>query len=796
MPDVYLIGNAHLDPVWLWRWQDGFAEMLPTFRSALDRMKEFPDYKFTSACASYYEWVEKIAPEMFEEIQERVKEGRWGIVGGWYLQPDCNLPSGESFARHALISQRYFKEKFGIIATTGYNVDSFGHNANLPQILRKSGMENYCFMRPAPHENDALPTLFQWESDDGSRVTAYRIRDPYCATAQHLSYIDEFLAEDTEDDRMFFYGVGNHGGGPTAALLNAIDEIKTEHTIYATPDEYFEKQDKESLPLWHGELQHHARGCYAATASIKKSNRMQEQNLIACEAMCTLAQKLVGMPYPKEELNRAWKNLLFHQFHDILGGCSIRAAYQDASFFAGETMAITERLIYTAMQAIANRIDTLCGEQKTMYRTSCPQHDASSPQVYVHERLGTPYVVFNPNPNPKSEVVKHNCTANRLTDEENHDVPYQSVRADRTNGPDNYDTAFIAQVPALGYRIYRVFPRPLCDGLPETKDPICKATRFTLENDILSVRFSYATGEIASVIDKRTGKELLSKPCRTILTDETACDTWAHNQKDLGKECGVFGAPHFRVTEEGSVRSSVKITVRHGNSLVERTYTLTAGSDCLSVSCKIWFTEKHKALKLTFPIGNCDVTSEIPFGTITRPQNTGEEFHHNWVSANGLCIANNTSYSHDTANGELRLTLLRGALYADHYGKRDDACEYAEQGENFFTYQLFPVTDAAEASRRATLLNNPPRMIYAGFHEGELDPAYSALSLNNDAVIVTAIKQAEEGDGEILRLVNTNKDTETVTVTMSNKSVTLTLSPYEIKTVNLSNQKELNFMEW
>ncbi len=790
MHHVYLIGNAHLDPVWLWRWQDGFAEMLPTFRSALDRMKEFPDYKFTSACASYYEWVERIDPDMFEEIKERVKEDRWGIVGGWYLQPDCNLPCGESFARHALISQRYFKEAFGRIATTGYNADSFGHNAMLPQILQKSGMENYCFMRPGPHENESLPTLFQWESDDGSRVTAYRITDPYCATEAHLSMINDFLDEVTEDDRMFFYGVGNHGGGPTVSLLNAINEIKTERMIYATPDEYFEKQKKDRLPLVHNELQHHARGCYAATSSIKRSNRVQERNLISCEALCTLAKKLVGMPYPKDELNRAWKNLLFHQFHDILGGCSIRAAYQDASYFAGETMAITERLMYTAMQAIANRIDTLCGEKNTAY------HSGISPQVYIHDRLGTPYVIFNPNPFPVSDVVKLNCISNKLTDETGTDVPYQTIRADRTNGPDNYDTAFIAEIPALDYRIYRVFPRPLPDGVPELQAGVCKATKFTLENDVLSVHFQYATGEIASITDKRTGKEVLKKACRTILTDETACDTWAHNRKDLGKECGVFRTPVFRVVEEGSVRAAVNITIRHGNSTVERTYTLTAGSDCLNVSCKIWFTEKHKALKFTFPIDDSSVISEIPFGTITRPQDTGEEFHHMWVSANGLCVANNTCYSHDTADGELRMTVLRGSIYADHYGKRDEACEYAEQGENFFTYQLFPYSDAADATRRATLLNNPLRLIYAGFHEGELKTVSCGLTLDNDKVIVTAVKEAEDGTGNVIRLVNTGNTTETVTLSLLGKSLTTTLTPYEIKTVNMSTKKELNFMEW
>ena len=152
MSKFYLIGNAHIDPVWLWNWQSGYSEVLATFRSALDRMNEYDDFKFTSACSVYYEWVEKTDPDMFNEIVKRVKEGRWNIVGGWYLQPDCNIPSGESFARHGLIAQRYFASKFGVTAKTGYNIDSFGHNASMPKILKGCGLDNYVFMRPSETE--------------------------------------------------------------------------------------------------------------------------------------------------------------------------------------------------------------------------------------------------------------------------------------------------------------------------------------------------------------------------------------------------------------------------------------------------------------------------------------------------------------------------------------------------------------------------------------------------------------------------------------------------------------------
>ena len=221
MKKLYLIGNSHIDPVWLWRWQDGYSEVLATFRSVLDRMKEFEDYKFVSACAVYYEWVEKTDPEMFEEIKQRVKEGRWDIVGGWYLQPDCNIPCGESFARHALVSQRYFKEKFGVIARTGYNVDSFGHNASLPKILRGGGMNRYVFMRPCEEEYALGFDNFIWKSDDGSEVTTSRLSHYTFFSDEEIKLVHDNADKTAVDgiERMSFFGLGNHGGGPSAKLL-------------------------------------------------------------------------------------------------------------------------------------------------------------------------------------------------------------------------------------------------------------------------------------------------------------------------------------------------------------------------------------------------------------------------------------------------------------------------------------------------------------------------------------------------------------------------------------------------
>jgi alpha-mannosidase len=207
---VHMVGNAHIDPVWLWQWQEGFQEIKATFRSALDRMNEYDEWIFTCSSAAFYEWVEQNDPAIFNEVRSRVAEGRWVLAGGWWVQSDCNLPCGESFVRQALLGQRYFVRTFGKIARTGYNVDSFGHHGMLPQILQKSGCDNYVFMRPMPSEKALPARVFHWQSSDGSSVKAFRIPYEYCTWPKELSQHIERCANEIADpinDVMCFFGV-------------------------------------------------------------------------------------------------------------------------------------------------------------------------------------------------------------------------------------------------------------------------------------------------------------------------------------------------------------------------------------------------------------------------------------------------------------------------------------------------------------------------------------------------------------------------------------------------------------
>lgn len=797
MKKVHLIGNAHLDPVWLWRWQEGFMEIKATFRSALDRMNEFPHYIFTSACASYYMWIEKSDPKMFAEIQQRVKEGRWCIVGGMLIQPDCNMPSGESFARHMLISQRYFKEKFGVIAKTGYNVDSFGHNGNLPMLLKNGGMDNYVFMRPDKNEKELAESLFVWESDDGSRVKTFRVPFYYNFVVKNFHLFDEVRDLDGDTDMMAFYGVGNHGGGPTIELLTKMQNELGEDFVYSDPDKYFDAQNAEYLPTLHDDLQFHAKGCYSAYAKIKKDNRRCENALFAAECYSVLSEKLSGTAYPADNIKRAWLNVLFNQFHDIICGCSVKEAYDDAAYSHGEALAIAQRTANFAIQQITWNIDTVGDNTPTVTKLGAvPWIDANG--------LGTPFVVFNPLAYPVDAVVTVTNRPDEVRDADGNLLPIQQARASRTNGAnDRFDRIFKASVPACGYKVYRLHYN--VEASQDFENPfVC--TDSSVDNGVIKAVFDTKTGELASVFDKRTRRELLSGAASTFLVDETHCDTWAHGVKEFRDVTDACTEGSVKLLENGPVRATVRSVQKLASSTVTRDYSFTADSDVITVKTTVDFHEKHRMLKFSLPVNvkNGQALCEIPFGKIERPTDGTEQVCGKWFlmreGGSGLCVANDSKYSFDAKDNVLTLTVLRGAIFADHFAGeyRDEYCTYMEQGEHEFEYTIFPYKSVADTVRRAAELNVKPECISETFHKGSLPLEFSGISVDADNVCVTAIKAHEYGNGTVVRVYEVEgKDTE-VNITLLGNSFKLELPHNSVKTVLLSNDgsvTETNFLE-
>ncbi len=766
----YLVGNAHLDPVWQWRWQEGSAEAKATVRSALDRMKEFPEFRFVCSSASVYKWIGTFAPEMFDEVRQRVAEGRWTVVGGWHVQPDCNLPSGEGFARQTLYSQRYFKEKLGVTAKVGYNVDSFGHNANLPQILRESGMDSYIFMRPGPHEKDMDSDVFEWTAPDGSSVTTYRIPDNY---GYRFSSLDElearsaFLDTDTRTELTevpLFFGVGNHGGGPTIRNLEILRAFRDAHPekklLFSDLSDFFDavRASGVTVPVYRGDLQHHASGCYATVYAVKNGIRRAEHELGAAERFSMMSSALCGVRPGQEavtaELASAWENVCFCHFHDSMGGCSIREAYDDAALMLGSARRTAAVLENNALQTVSWQIGTPDREK------------------------GLPVVVFNPHAFPVRDTVQVNRAVSAVTDAKGRPVPCQAVHASSYECYWQKDTLFEAEVPALGYAVYYLRE----DGQAQETAAAVSAQPWTgfrtanehggttLENEFYSIRFEEYSGYITAFTDKRTGRSLITgRAAVPVVVDEYYHDTWSHARNFFTDEMARFSDAEVTVVENGPVRATVKVVSRYNDSTLTQYFSLTAGSDRLSVRARVDWHEKHKLLKLAFPMAVTDPEAfyEIPFGVIGRPADGEEEPGLGWTavkgSNGGWALLNDCTYSSSVKDGTLYLTLLRSPIYGDHGGPRTAESEYTDQGQMDFWYTLMPAGDEwSPLVRAAALLNKPLTLVIETWHEGPLPAVGSVLCADQPNVIVSAIKRGEDGHSTVIRLYETDgRDTET-----------------------------------
>ncbi len=810
---VYLIGSAHLDPIWLWRWQEGCGEVLQTFRSALDRLNEYDDFIFTCSSAAYYQWVEQIALDMFEEIRARVKEGRWVPVNGWWVQPDCNIPSGESFARQALYSQLYYKEKFGRICKTGYNVDSFGHNGNIPQLLKQGGMDAYVMMRPQPNENADIPDIYLWQSPDGATVPTFKIQESYTASGQES--IDNRLAtaernmEKYDLGVMLFYGVGNHGGGPTRGDIEYLQKLGEggHMLLFSSPDEYFAalETEKDRLPVWTDDLQHHASGCYSATSMVKALNRRAENSLYTAEAFSTVAVETAGMEPKTESFKEAWRDVCFNQFHDILCGCSIMEAYDDVRDSFGHAVTVADRHLNEALLRIARKVDTWV-EGVSDPVCSVRNQDAG--------RFDRPVIVFNPLSFPVKVPVQTYNASKYVKNSKGEYVPAQNVRASRSNDS-HADTCFMAELPALGYATY--WMKWEGSFIPPQVSPATdvSAAELTMENAHLKVAFDKATGFITSLYSKDENYDYaapghpLAVP--TVI-DDRKTDTWAHNVFVFHDIKGVMALESIELVESGPVRAVIRTRHTFGDSYLVQDFILGSDQKTLRVKCKANWREEFTLLKMSFPVGGSSHGNlyEIPGSVIARPANGEEEPAGKWGAVcfedggeHTLALLNDSKYSYDCPGNDFRITLLRNVIFADHYSHRPAASfNFTDEGMQRFEYgvTLQGGPDTGALQREALQFNVRPVCVPESFHKGSEPQMKGFIEIDRPNIVATALKFCEDGSGDlILRLSETaGIDTEAnVSLLCGKYTFTARVGHRQLKTFRIGEcgVKETNFLE-
>jgi len=782
-PSVLAVANAHIDPVWIWGWQEGMREVQATFQAAVDRLEEFSDLVFTASSASHYAWVEQMDAPLFEKIRALVSAGRWVIVGGEWVEPDCNIPSGESVCRQLLYGQRYFHRAFGRTATIGYNIDSFGHAGSLPQLLLKSGLEAYIMMRPQEHEKHIPSALFSWVGTDGSTVLTYRIPFSYNsghpAGGQSGPDVERELVHHRAEELsalsvsehmpyMLFFGIGDHGGGPTRAAIDEVRLLRDEAGLGVTfgdPERYFgafSNRRVAGIPDVEGDLHMHAVGCYSVVSSIKADNARAESALVAAEKLTALSSLLIGeLLDVGRTLETAWRQVLFNQFHDSLGGTCTPEAFSDLAQFHGYALAVADEVTTRATQLMAAQVNTwvIGTERVDRFRSAYP---------YV-DHFPAPVVVFN----PLSWAVRVPLTlphdSSAVSDERGEVVTVQQVGSgEATRYP--HHSLVVADLPAFGYRVY--FLQDPGPSIDHGVSPVSGGTEMGT-ND-----WSLSNGAVAVVVDKEKGgitglsgagrdRWLSSEPVRPVVLDDPS-DTWSHGVVSYDadeRECELLGV--HRV-EDGPLRTTLRLAYSWGRSRLYEDVSVYADLGYVDILVRLDWHERHKLVKLVVPVAMDEPAAAVglPYGAISRPTNGHEEVFQHWVDVydadGGLACLSDIAYGYDLGGGRLRVTLVRSPRYADHnspWSTEDELDSPAtDQGWHTFRIRLLPHSGSwAEARIPRAALEHCTAFaaVTETWHHGPLPARLSALDVMPSQVAVPVVKRSEDGTGWVLRLWET-----------------------------------------
>jgi alpha-mannosidase len=835
--DIHLTGNAHIDAAWLWPWTETVEVVRQTFGTALQLMDEYPKYTFSQSAAAYDEWLEQKYPPEFAQIQKRVKEGRWEMVGGMWVEPDLNMPDGESLVRQLLIGKRYFQSRFGVDVRIGWNPDSFGYNWQLPQIYKRSGVDCFVTQKMAWNDTNQLPLkLFWWQSPDGSRVLTYFPHN-YVNEIDPIDMARAFAHARQDNpgttEMMHLYGIGDHGGGPTRAMLDAGDRWLAPDKAYAQlhfgdAQSFFSAVEKEvdtthapvwnyktlaagdtklppppaglwSLPVWNDELylEFH-RGVMTTQAAHKRNMRESEEEMLNAEKWSSIAW-LSGTPYPAPQLNEAWKKVLFNQFHDLAAGSGIGVIYKDAQ-------KDYDMVRFTAQAATGEALGTIASYVDTQSR-----------------RRGVPVLVFNPLAWVRSGVVDFTvqlpeaARGIEIVDEAGQVLASESSLSNAATHTFSV-RAVVPDVERLGYML--VYARPATAGARRASEVQVSADGHTLENQFLRVTVDAKTGCISSLVNKKTNFDSIAaggcgNQLQAFVDTPKEYDAW-NIDADFDKVVtNLDMADSVQLAEHNALRAVIRVTRHWQSSTFVENITLYNGLPRVDVVMDIDWHERHKLLKAAFPLAasSPEATYEIPYGSIQRPttrNNSVEDAKFEvpalrWAdlgdAQNGFSLINESKYGYDCKGNVLRLSLLRSPTSPD---------PEADQGWQHFSYALYPHAGSwkeALTVRQGYDFNYRLAAMQVMPHAGKLPGTFHFLDVDQDNVVVTAMKKTEDGDGLLVRFYEWAGKGGNVTLTLppgivsaslanlmerpegspllvaDRQKVTVPVTPFEIQTV-------------
>ena len=754
---LYYDANAHIDAAWLWRDKETIEVCRNTFGSVLKMMDARPDFTYTQSAAAYYDWMERLAPDVFVKMQQRVKDGRWEIVGGMWVEPDCNLPGGESWMHHLLYSTRYFAKKFGAKVKIGWNPDSFGYNWNMPEFYANAGIDAFVTQKMGWSEHNIFPYhLFWWQSPDSSRVLCYfpfdyvnEVNDP----ARTVDQLRQFEANSGFRKMLILFGVGDHGGGPSDEMLDRIEHLKTVDVFPAiemgTAGGYIDwlrTNDLSKLPVWNDELylEYH-QGTYTTQAKMKENNRRSEVLLTNAEKVSALAG-LYGGAYNRTDLEEAWRSVLFNQFHDLLPGSGIRENYIDAGVKYNAADAIGEHELSKSGNLIAKQINT------SAFRKSIP--------VVVLNTLAWDRSDLCTIALPEGDNDEH-----AVFDQGGNEVFSQSVRTGKYSRQVFFQAS---HVPPVGYKVYELRRQS-----PAKVEGSLKVSRTSLENDFFRVKIDTDSGWVKSIVDKRTNREVLKGfggEVQLLEDRPRAWDAW---------NVGLTGVKYptrlrsIEVAEAGPVRATIRIvrdylkpgvrkdppTPEYPSSFFTQEISLYRGIDRVDFKTDADWWEEKTMIKVAFPVTVTDTaaTYEIPYGTIRR----STQMRNSWDSAKvevagerwadlsqgdfGVSLMNKSKYGWDIKGSTMRLSLLRSPIWPD---------PTADRGMHTIEYSLYPHAGTwkeAHTVERASEYNTPLIGVMTDAHKGALPPTRSFIALSPENLVLTEIKKAEDSEAWVVQ---------------------------------------------
>jgi alpha-mannosidase len=725
--EVSAIGHAHIDTAWLWPLAESIRKCARTFSTALAYMEDYPDYRFSCSQAHQYQWMKDYYPELYSRIKVAVKRGQWIPVGGSWIEPDCVIPSGESFVRQFLYGKQFFKKEFGIDIKEFWNPDVFGYSGQLPQIIRGVGMDFFLTQKLSWNQfNQPTHQNFYWEGIDGTKVlTHFPPADTYNAMTDGRVISDVIAhstkAKDNErtNQGLLLFGYGDGGGGPTRHMLEILKRIKDfqgiPKTKQTTAQEFFKKLENNiaDVPTIKGELylEYH-RACYTTQAANKQGNRKSETALRAVEILASIS----SLPYPKEELERLWKIVLLNQFHDILPGSSIREVYEVSA---------------------RDYADVLKNAQT----------------------LEDAFVSSFVKPDPHQQSAVNLCSWERKG--------FVELSNPGKNRRQTWNGKYLCPVTAPSMGIAHV--NETTQLLPSVK--IHQAQdHFILENDLIKATF-LKTGHLVSLIEKQSHREYISKgkaANQFVLFDDrpVAHDAWDVEIYHLETRQTLPPAKNAKLIEEGPYRVGIEFLFKFGSSRLTQRVFLENHCGHLEFDCDLDWHERHQFLKVAFPveIHSPEATYEIQFGNVKRATHFNTAYDvarfelnaHKWIDLSetgcGVSLFTDNKYGYSVHGNVMRISLVRGPTAPD---------EEADQGKHSFRFACFPHSGTyieAQTLRHAHEFNQPWIIVNGKSKQ----KCY--FSLDNPNLVIDTIKKSESGNALIVRLYECHGSRGTATL--------------------------------